>query len=197
MRRGSQAQLSYPQQPAHLKAPSAWPDPSSTNCPPCSAVRWTACRMRWIPFWGTSRVTQTTRGLAGSGSSLSPCCRYLQVGAVLLGTSGMGQRQTLLWGEWIALEVGWRMGSTTTSWQGVGEAGRPQLPGANQQMRGGVTGRRPCQRHLLQRALPPNWSVLKLAGRVGSVAGFQLTVSMPFRMPWNFARTSGLQEGWM
>ena len=60
-----------------------------------------------------------------------------------------------------------------------------------------MTGRRSSQWHLLQRAFPSNWSVLKLAGREGSVAGFQLTVSMPFRMPWNLARMCGLQEGWM
>ena len=87
------------------------------------------------------------------------------------------------------------MGSTQASWQGLGKAGRPQLPGAGQPVHKGVTGRRPCQRHLLQRSLPSNWSVLKLAGRVGSAAGSQLTVSMPFRMPWNFARMSGLREG--
>ena len=36
-----------------------------------------------------------------------------------------------------------RMGSTETSWQGLGEAGTPQLPGADQQVRNGVTGRQP------------------------------------------------------
>ncbi len=32
-----------------LKSPSACPEPSNTNWPPCSTVRYTACRIKWMP----------------------------------------------------------------------------------------------------------------------------------------------------
>mmetsp|Transcript_3439 Transcript_3439/g.12509 ORF Transcript_3439/g.12509 Transcript_3439/m.12509 type:complete len:210 (-) Transcript_3439:1370-1999(-) len=68
-----------------LKSPSAWPDPRSTNCPPCFTVCQMAWRIRWIPFWGTSLVMQTTRGFLlfplpsseAGFSSPRPLLRYL------------------------------------------------------------------------------------------------------------------------
>mmetsp|Transcript_11289 Transcript_11289/g.37144 ORF Transcript_11289/g.37144 Transcript_11289/m.37144 type:complete len:217 (+) Transcript_11289:138-788(+) len=57
-------------------SPSRWPEPRSTNCPPCSLVRKMARRMRWIPFCGTSREMHTTSGLVGSVLRPRPFWRY-------------------------------------------------------------------------------------------------------------------------